>query len=102
MPATAAAREVGIRHERNVAQAEHLPESFVVPKKECLVLLDRPAQRSSELIASKWGMLRPIKEIPGVQGAVAQELVHITMHWFVPEAVTMLIWAPGRLPYSAP
>ena len=69
----------GVGHQRHIAQAEHLPVAFVVGEQEGLVLLDRPAQRSPELIALEVGNLRLVEEISRVQGIVAKELVDIAV-----------------------
>jgi len=43
-----------------------------------------------------------IEEVPCIQGAVPQKIVDVTVELVCAEAVTMLTWAPGRFPYSAP
>ena len=40
-----------VRHQGHVAQPQILPESFIVGENKGLVLLDRPAQRTAELVA---------------------------------------------------
>src|SRR5262249_5872303 len=63
------------------SQIPLLAEAFVVSKNECLVLLYRSTRRAAELISSERrdagiGRLNlPIKEVPRIQGAVAQKLV---------------------------
>ena len=58
-----------------------LTETFVVSKYECLVLLYGPTRRATELVSSERRdarICRPnlaVKEVPRIEGAVAQELV---------------------------
>ena len=80
MLATAAVREVASGTRVRSLRPESLAVAFVVRKKEGLILLNRPAQRSAELIALEVGNLRKVEEIPRVQGAVAQELIGVAVH----------------------
>src|SRR5712691_1504085 len=60
------------------ALRQSLPEPFVVPEQEQLVLLERASQRSPKLIALKRSLVY-IKDVPRVQGAVAQKLEDVSM-----------------------
>src|SRR5713101_9726507 len=63
-----------IGHDRHAAQSELLPESFVVPEDKSLVLAERTAGGTAELVSlERWNRVT-IKKVPGIEGAVAQEL----------------------------
>src|SRR5439155_1463148 len=65
----------------NFRQVPHLTKTFIVSKNEGLVLLDGATGRSTKLISPERGdarVRRPnltVKEVPGIEGAVAQKLV---------------------------
>src|SRR5260370_19244576 len=69
----------GIGHEREVAQPQILPEAFVISEQEGLVFPQGPAQRSAEDIALKLRDGAVVEEVPGVQGAVPQKIVEVTV-----------------------
>src|SRR5437870_2121696 len=70
---------LGIRHDRNSAQPEALPESFVIPENESPVFADWTAGRTTELISLEWWNRVLIKKVSGIQRAVTQELKHGAM-----------------------
>src|SRR5207302_3051286 len=62
-----------VRDNRVIGTRQPLPKLFVGPEQEQLVLLERAAQRSSELIApERRGAGSLIEEVPGIHGAVAE------------------------------
>ena len=67
-------RGLGIRHDRNSAQPEALPDSFVIPENESPVFADWTSGRTTELISlERWNRVL-IKEVSGMQRAVTREL----------------------------
>jgi len=50
-----------------------LPQSLVIAEHESLVLLDRPAQRSSELVALEAGRGTGVEVVGSVQNIVPRE-----------------------------
>ena len=70
---------LGVRHNRNSAQAEALLESFVIPENESPVFADWTAGRTTELISLEWWNRVLIKKVSGIQRAVTQELKHSAM-----------------------
>src|SRR6266404_5136966 len=59
-----------IRHKSYIAQTQILPETLVISEQECLVLPDRPTERTAKLIALKLRDRAMVEEIPGVQCAI--------------------------------
>ena len=80
---------------------EVLPVAFVGDKEKGLILLDGPAQSSSELIQVKGRLVRRIQgidRIGGIENVVAQEVVGFPMERFVPEAEATAQLAPSCPP----
>src|SRR5262249_47116805 len=70
---------LGIRDDRHSAQAEALPESFVIRENEGPVLADWTAGRTTELISLEWWNRALIKKVPGIKSTVTKELKHGAM-----------------------
>src|SRR5215468_5950401 len=91
-----------VRHKGDVAHAKVLPVAFVVAEEKCFVAANWAAERAAEDVAPELGDIALIKEVSGVERAVAHELIYGAMELICAPAVTMLTCAPGRFPYSAP
>src|SRR5215472_13244148 len=74
-PANRSARDPGerARDNRDIAARQYLPELFVGAEQEHLVFLDGTSQHSSKLMTlERWGADGLVKEVAGVERAVAQ------------------------------
>ena len=63
----------------SLRDTQNLAQSLVVTKYERLAFLDRTARRAAELVSFKWGDNRAVKKVPGIHGAVAEELINVSM-----------------------
>ena len=97
-----------IRNHGDVADDEPVPESFVIPKEEQPVLLDRPPDTAAELISSerRSGALHArsraeIEDGPRIERAVAQKFENRSVKLIRAGLRNATTCAPARFPYSA-
>ena len=75
-----------VRYKGDVTHTKVLPIAFVVAEKKCFVAANWAAERAAEDVAPERGDIGLIKEVSGVERAVAHELIYGAME---------LICAPG-------
>ena len=85
------------RHDCKVRDAFRLPDAFVVSKKECLVLENRSAYGSAKLIPFERWDLSHVEVVPGVEAAVAKELVRTAVKLIGPGSSNGIYHSPGGL-----
>src|SRR5690349_7612249 len=66
---------IGRRHHVNIGDIQRLSQTLIVAENKSRVLTDRASRAASELVALKWRNPRAVEVIPGVEGAVPNELV---------------------------
>ena len=64
-----------VRHQRQIAEAERLPVSFVIAEDEGFVSYDRAASRTAKHIAFEMRNVTVVEEISRIKDAVAQKFV---------------------------
>src|SRR5580698_1919611 len=67
------------RHGADIRGWSRLTQSFVIAEEKCLVLANRPADRTAKLIAVKIRLGSIVEEIARVRGAIAIELVGVSV-----------------------